>query len=85
MKIEQKAQRFFEEFHITHELSLMNWEEFLYRLELEDQDVINQKIEAQLFLEKEAFILQLGPKLSYIWNLTKLTLATEAFFVNLFD
>jgi hypothetical protein len=63
----------------------VNREDFLYSLELKHQDVINQKIESQLFLENEAFILQLDPKLSDIWNLAKLTLATEAFFVNLFD
>jgi hypothetical protein len=58
----------------------VNREDFLYSLELKDQDVINQKIESQLFLENEAFILQFDPKLSDLWNLTKLTLATEAFF-----
>ena len=55
----------------------MDWENFLYGLKLKNQDVINQKVESQRFLENETFVLQFNPQLSYIWNLTKLALPAK--------
>jgi len=85
VKIEKKAQRFLEELHIAHELGMVDGEEFLHGLELKDQDVINQKVESQRFIENEAFVLQLSLQLLYVRNLAKLTFPTKTLFVNPFD
>ena len=85
MKIDQKANRNVQQFHVAEQLGLMNRQDFVDRLQFEQQAILDQHVKAQRLLEDEPLVLNFDDALIDRSHLTQAQFAPEALFINAFD
>jgi len=56
MEIDEQPKRDIQQFHVTQELRLVDWQDFLYSLGFHKHAALHQYIEAQWLLTGEAFV-----------------------------
>jgi hypothetical protein len=85
MEVNQKAERFAQEFHVAEQLSLVDWEDAFDGLHLDDQTIVYQAVEPQRLFEDEPFVFYGNGQLIPGWDIAQLTFAANAFAINRFQ
>src|SRR6266498_5033691 len=85
MEIDEKANRNVQQFHVAEQLGFMNRQDFLDRLQFEQQAILDQNVKAQRLLEDESLVFDFDDALIDRCHLTKAQFAQEALFINAFN
>ena len=85
MKIDQKANRNVEQFHIAQQLGFMDGQDFVNALQFEQQAVLDENVKAQGFLENQSFVFDFDDPLIDGRDLAQAQFLDQTFFINALD
>jgi hypothetical protein len=82
VEVDDEAQRGVEELHVAEKLGFVDREDFSDCFQFEDEAVVDDYVECELFLEDESFIFDCNVFLVVGWNLSQLEFSHETFFID---
>jgi hypothetical protein len=85
VEVDQQAQRHIEQFHVAEQLRLMNRQNFLHRLQFQQQAFFNKNIQAQRFLKNHSFVFNFHVTLGNARNAPQIEFTHQTLFINAFD
>jgi len=85
VKIHHQPQRNIQQFHVTQQLSLVNWKHAFHRLDFNLQTIFDQDVESQGFREHEVFVFDSHFLLLNGMEPSQFKLSHETLFVDAFE
>ena len=82
VEIDQQTQRFIQEFHVAEQLRLVDWKDLLDSLKLNNQTIVNQDIQTEWLLKKEAFVFDRNDQFILCRYTSQLAFPTYAFVID---
>jgi hypothetical protein len=85
MKVDQQAERHIKQLHVGKKLGFVNRKDFFHRFDFNDKATIHENIEAQGFIELQAFVIDEDRSLLNCRDALQNELTHHAFFINALD